>query len=290
MQSMKAVDYFLAVAELAEAAGSRFDNAYDAGKCVRLRLRKQGNEFNVIIEPGVRLHLSRHFRAPQEKPSSFVEAVRRELDNAVLDATEQLQADRLVAFRFSAKAGRRDLLFEQFGKGNAMLLDENGKVIRQMRSIELGGRKLHAGAVYEPPAQGDGADKIASAVSEWAVKQPKPVVYYDANGGALSFAAEPSAKAGASGAPKHFTTFSEALDSYYKDFVEPKKAPSGDAGKQVAKLRHSLEEQKKRLVELGEEEASARRAGELIFENFEKVEETLAKASGSKEKEIELGV
>jgi predicted ribosome quality control (RQC) complex YloA/Tae2 family protein len=285
MQQMKTVDYFLAVAELAAAEGSRFDNAYDSGNCVRLRLRKQGNEFNLLIEPGVRLHLSHFFAAPQEKPSSFVEAVRRELDNAVLDKSEQLQSDRLVALHFLAKGGKRTLVFEQFGKGNAMLLDERGKVIRQMRSIELGGRKLHAGSIYEPPAQGESSGKIADAVAAWEGKVPRAVVYYDGSG-ALSFAAEPVEDA--KGEPREFTSFNEALDSYYKDFVETKKSPSGDVAKQFAKLKHSLEEQKKRMVELEAEEAQAKRAGELIFENFEKVEEALAKAKDLKEKEVGL--
>ena len=286
MQQMRAVDYFLAVRELSQAEGGRFDNAYDAGSCIRLRLRKQGNEFNLIIEPGVRLHLSRHFQAPQEKPSSFVLKIRSELDNAVLDKAEQLHHDRIVALHFLAKGGKRTLVFEQFAKGNAHLLDENGKVIRQMRSIELGGRKLHAGAAYEPPVQGDAAGKIMAAVKEWEGKEPKPVVYYDEEGGALAFALEPLDKA--QGEAKPFSSLSEALDAYYKDFVEPKKAPSGAVAKQASKLRHSLEEQKKRLPELEKEEAEAKRAGELIYEQFEKVESALAKAKERKEKAVEL--
>ena len=206
----------------------------------------------------------------------------------MLDKCEQLHFDRIVALHFLAKGGKRTLVFEQFAKGNAHLLDENGKVIRQMRSIELGGRKLHAGAVYEPPAQGDASDKIATAVKAWADKQPDAVVYYNEEGGALAFAPEPLEKPPDGSTAKPFSVFSEAVDSYYKDFVETKKAPSGDAGRNVAKLKHSLEEQKKRLVELEKEEAAAKRLGELIYENFEKVQEALAKARGSKEKEIEL--
>lgn len=287
MQLMKSTDYFLAVKEMQELAGSRLDNVYDEANGFRLRFRKAGNEFNVLAEPGVRLHLARFFHSPPATQSSFVQLLRRELENAKLEEVKQINSDRIILFAFVASSKSRSLVFEQFGKGNVLLLDESLKVIRPLRSIELGGRQLRKGAAYSPPAASSGSKKFEEEIQSLEEKNLQPVAYYE-NNSPIAFSAVPLPQF-SSLQQKTFPSFSEALDDYYNNFVELKQAaPRTDLHKQLAKLRHSLAEQKKRLAELIAEELQATRAGELIYENYALIERELENAMKKGEKLVAL--
>lgn len=148
-QLMGNLDYFYALKELApQLEGARLDGAYDYFGGFRLRFRKEGAQYNLAVELGVRLHLTQKLPESQKEPSSFVKLLRAHLDNAVLEKVQQINFDRLVSLKFSR---RRTLVFEQLGKGNALLLDENGKIIRPMRGEEFSSRKLRKGEIYSPP-------------------------------------------------------------------------------------------------------------------------------------------
>ncbi len=286
---MKAADYLLAVRELQEVVGARLDNVYDAPGGFRLRFRKQGNEYNVIAEPGCRLHSAAVVPAAPAAQSSFVQLLRKELENARVEEIKQINFDRIIAFTFSSHATIRVLVFEQFGKGNAFLLDEGSRVIRPLRSLELGGRRLRKGVAYSPPEKAAAAQKLADEIKSLENQSLAPSVFYDAgNAVAFSRSSEPAQQA-VFDDKKVFPTFNQALDDYYSNFVEAtKQSKPSELEKQLAKLVHSLAEQKKRLAELQGEEAAAKRAGELIYENYALVETELQNARKSGKERIAL--
>ncbi len=297
-QLMKSSDYFLAVRELAqELAGSRLDNIYDAPGGFRLRFRKLGGEHNLLAEPGVRIHLTKFISPAPPTQSSFTQLLRRELANALVKKVAQVNCDRIAAFEFLAHGQARQLVFEQFGKGNAFLLDENGRILRQLRSIELGGRKLARGMAYEPPAQGALMQKLSGELAALEKQKIEPTVFYS-GGKPVAFSHSPEVPPKADFEEKKaFPTFNEALDEYYSNFVQVVEKSGRGAGgassgleKQLSKLEHSLEQMRAGLPELEKEEAAARRAGELIYENYAVVEQALIKGIKKGEKELTLAL
>lgn len=148
-QAMSNLDYFYLLKELApQIEGARLDGAYDYFGGFRLRFRKEGMQYNLAIELGVRMHLTSRLPESPKEPSSFVKLLREELDNAVLEKITLINFDRIVSLRFSRG---RTLIFEQLGKGNLLLLDETGKIIRPMRGEEFSSRKLRKQETYCPP-------------------------------------------------------------------------------------------------------------------------------------------
>lgn len=148
-QAMSNLDYFFVLKELQTLLeGARLDGAYDYFGGFRLRFRKQGTLHNLAIELGVRLHLTAKLPHSPSEPSSFVKLLREKLGNEVLEKIGQLNFDRIVSLNFS-RGGK--LVFEQLGKGNALLLDETGKIVRPMRGEEFSSRKLRKGEQYSPP-------------------------------------------------------------------------------------------------------------------------------------------
>ncbi len=145
---MSNLDYFYQLKELEQLEGARLDGAYDYFGGFRLRFRKEGVQWNLAIELGVRIHLTHKLPESQKEPSSFVKLMRGHLDNAVLEKAVQVNFDRIVSLKFSRG---RTLVFEQLGKGNTLLLDEKGVIIRPMRGEEFSARKLRKGEIYSPP-------------------------------------------------------------------------------------------------------------------------------------------
>ena len=331
-QSMSNLDYFFLCKELGELVGARLDNAYDYPGGFRLKFRKQGTQYNLVVELGSRIHLSQLLPEAPAEPTSFVKLLRSELENAVLEKLEQINFDRVLALNFSRQ---RTLVFEQLGKGNALLLDSENKILRPMRGEEFSSRKLRKGELYSPPPSSKkhpsqitsnqanqiklgsrnavaelsrqinlapfyleealgraGYQKSVSANSidfqtvlkktiELLEEKPAPIVYFDESDSPAAFAPFPLKKLGENEfVEKKFDSFSQALDEYYSSSFKSRAAgeKTFKLEEEARRLKAALEQQKRILQELEEEEKQARRAGEWIYENYSRVEEILSQA------------
>jgi predicted ribosome quality control (RQC) complex YloA/Tae2 family protein len=153
-QKMSNVDFFYLVKELAELKGARLNKVYGIGEnAFRLKFNKTGEgEINLVIELGVRAHLTKFVPEAGGMPSAFVMGLRKRLENAVLKEVKQINLDRVIAFVFEKKE-RYEVVFEFLGRGNVLLLDGEGKIVSAFRKQVFSERVLAVGRSYVPPKQ-----------------------------------------------------------------------------------------------------------------------------------------
>ncbi|MBI3588003.1 NFACT family protein [Candidatus Micrarchaeota archaeon] len=149
LQPMNNLDYFVELDEMKVLEGGRLSGVYDAANGFRLKFNA-GGERNATVQNGIRLHLTSLVEPAPPAQSSFVRLLRDKLDNAIVEKVEQANFDRIVQISFAKKEKFR-LVLEQFGKGNLILTDGEGKIIRPMRGEEFSSRKLRVGEKYAAP-------------------------------------------------------------------------------------------------------------------------------------------
>ncbi|MDP3742119.1 MAG: NFACT family protein [Candidatus Micrarchaeota archaeon] len=162
MQSMGNWDYAVIVKELQQYSGAYFDKFYICtDDSTLLRLRK-GKAVSIVSNPTA-LYVTEKPPETLETPPQFVMIVRKWLENSTLKKVEQMNGDRIVAFNFSGKPGEFTLVFEQFAKGNCLLLDKDGVIVEALKREEYGARKLKPREKYIAPPARKNIDEISSA-------------------------------------------------------------------------------------------------------------------------------
>jgi predicted ribosome quality control (RQC) complex YloA/Tae2 family protein len=304
---MANLDYSYISTELQPLVGRFFDKFYELRDGV-FRL-KFGRE-NIIIELGVRLHLTKYI---EEAPaaSNFTMKLRKELKGKKLSAISQSGKDRILIFDFEGT----QVIAEMFGEGNLVLVRE-GKILAVYSRKKWKGRELVAHAQYSPPpSQTKPLEEILSAS-----KAPIGAALRDLNIGMdyarliLAHAGIPDSKHADSlskeeknsiaisykklmetlspkviygeenkplavslfGEGKEFPTLSEALDEYY-GIPTTAVAAEEEKGKteENERLLRMLETQEKRAEELKKEAEEEKKSGDFIYQNYEGIQKIL---------------
>ncbi|RNE97040.1 uncharacterized protein Tco025E_09556 [Trypanosoma conorhini] len=136
-QRMTALDVRASVEEMrAELRGLRLLNVYDISPKMFLFKFGQGeNKKMLLLESGVRLHLTQLVREKPKVPSQFTLKLRKHVRAWRLDSVTQLQHDRTVDFRFGAGEGASyHIIVELFSKGNVVLTDNEHRILLLLRT------------------------------------------------------------------------------------------------------------------------------------------------------------
>ncbi len=166
MQTMGNWDYAVIVKELQQYSGAYFDKFYICtNDSILLRVRK-GKAIAIVADAN-RLHVTATPPETLDTPPQFVMIVRKWLENSTLKSIEQINGDRIVAFNFSGKPGEFTLVFEQFAKGNCLLLNKDGVIVEALKREEYGARKLKPREKYiAPPARKNAEDMTTTDFKE----------------------------------------------------------------------------------------------------------------------------
>lgn len=125
------------VAELSKKLpGLRLSNIYDVDK--RLFILKFGggdDKILLVVESGVRLHMTRFSREKRRIPTVFVMKLRKHLRAKRLDSIRQLGFDRMVDLKFTSIEGTFHLILEFFAKGNVILTTAEYQVLALLRPL-----------------------------------------------------------------------------------------------------------------------------------------------------------
>lgn len=158
-REMTSVDVAAVVMELQEYLGARFDKFYqypDGRLRVKMRHHEHGR-LELMLEAGdvKRIHLTTEPEDAPERPPDLPMLMRKRLEGGELTAVEQHDFDRVVSIE-----GERDdeytLVAELFGDGNAAFLDDDGVVLRCLRTVRLKSRTVAGGEPYRyPPSRVD---------------------------------------------------------------------------------------------------------------------------------------
>ncbi|KAJ2774508.1 hypothetical protein IWQ56_000547 [Coemansia nantahalensis] len=143
-QRFSALDVRATAAALRErAVGLRLQGIYDVnGKTLLLKFTRPGSKELVIIESGIRMHLTDYARDKAAMPSSFCIKLRKHLRARRLTAVQQTGMDRMVDFEFAAQAGAQaegtyHIVCEFYAAGNIILTDHNYAILALMRVVRI---------------------------------------------------------------------------------------------------------------------------------------------------------
>ncbi|KNC49280.1 serologically defined colon cancer antigen 1 [Thecamonas trahens ATCC 50062] len=117
-----------------EIIGCSVKNIYDlTGRTLLFKLQARGRKPSLLVESGVRLHLTTYERARPPKPSGFVTKLRKHLRESRVAAVQQLGIDRVVLLTFASREGLHHLYVELYDQGNVVLLDSEMVILATMR-------------------------------------------------------------------------------------------------------------------------------------------------------------
>ena len=136
-QRISALDIQILAEELrAHLEGHRLSNIYniaDSSRQFLLKFNKPDSKFSVVVDCGLRIHLTDYDRPIPPGPSSFVVKLRKHLKSKRLSALRQVKNDRILVLQFAD--GLFYLVLEFFSAGNVILLDENKKILSLQRIV-----------------------------------------------------------------------------------------------------------------------------------------------------------
>ncbi|XP_071413272.1 ribosome quality control complex subunit NEMF isoform X2 [Pithys albifrons albifrons] len=129
------VDIRAVLAELRQSLlGMRVNNVYDVdNKTYLIRLQKPDCKATLLLESGIRIHLT-EFQWPKNMmPSSFAMKCRKHLRSRRLVRVSQLGIDRIVDLQFGSDEAAYHLLVELYDRGNVVLTDHEYIILNILR-------------------------------------------------------------------------------------------------------------------------------------------------------------
>ncbi|MFH0972031.1 MAG: NFACT family protein [Candidatus Micrarchaeota archaeon] len=282
LQKMSNLDYFFLSGELQPLVGGFVSKIYELRPNVfRFKIRSD-REYNLIVELGLRAHLSKYIEESPEIPTNFAMLLRKHLENSKITEIKQENEDRLLIFTLQ-KVDEYHLIFEMFAKGNLILATADYTIIAPYKTEQTEKRSIKRHESY-----------IAIPNPNRLLEKPQkqPTVYFETNE-PVGFAAFASSKF-ENAQEKIFLTISEMADEYYYSVSQLKtaEAPEEDEPSQsMKKLEFTLRQQQTALRKFESEMPAYQEAGNYVYRNFELVKNVLrlaneSLAAGMKESEI----
>ncbi|MCS7144188.1 MAG: NFACT family protein [Archaeoglobaceae archaeon] len=309
MKQMSSFDLKACVQELQRLVGGKVEKIYHYPPDeIRIKIYA-GDRFDLIIEAGKRIHLTKFPKESPKFPTPFAMLLRKHLEGARIRAIEQKNFDRIVVIRFEREKEKK-IVAELFSKGNIILIEED-RMIMPLKEIreQSSARKLDEskdlvrylansglGGLYAEEIclrTGMNKNRKFSELSEDERKilfeeieklkkfELKPQIvlkdgkYFDVVPMELVYYSDLE--------KKFFSNFNEALDDFYSKIA----IESIQESEEIEKLRNRLKIQEETLKEYEEETKRNREIAELIYSNYSRVEEIIEKLrKGEKTGEI----
>ncbi|KAM4899527.1 ribosome quality control complex subunit NEMF [Sylvia borin] len=129
------VDIRAVLAELRQSLlGMRVNNVYDVdNKTYLIRLQKPDCKATLLLESGIRLHLTEFEWPKNMMPSSFAMKCRKHLKTRRLVSVSQLGIDRIVDLQFGSDEAAYHLIVELYDRGNVVLTDHEYLILNILR-------------------------------------------------------------------------------------------------------------------------------------------------------------
>jgi len=114
--------------------GCKLTNIYDINsKVYLLKLARTGFKCFLLLESGVRFHLTNYDRDKSSVPSNFTMKLRKHIRTRRLVAIEQLGCDRCIDLTFGWGENSFHLILELFVSGNVLLTDHEYRIVALLR-------------------------------------------------------------------------------------------------------------------------------------------------------------
>ena len=153
-RGLASFDIYVIVRELQDLIGCYVEKIYQLSRdeiLLRVQQKTANKKVSIFIRNGELIcQTQKQFNAP-EKPSLFAMTLRKYLLNGKISEITQHEFDRIIQIKIGRKEGDYALVCELFSKGNVILLNPEGRIIRPLIKQEWTSRLIKSGEIYIPP-------------------------------------------------------------------------------------------------------------------------------------------
>lgn len=153
-RGLASFDIYVIVSELQDLLGCYVEKIYQLSRdeiLLRVQQKTANQKESLFIRNGDLLcRTQKTFETP-EKPSLFAMTLRKYLLNGKISEITQHEFDRVIKIKIGRKEGDYTLVCELFSKGNILLLNPEGRIIRPLIKQEWAARLIKSGEMYKPP-------------------------------------------------------------------------------------------------------------------------------------------
>ncbi|XP_025198108.1 nuclear export mediator factor NEMF homolog [Melanaphis sacchari] len=128
------LDIMCIVNEIQKYKGMRLQRVYDIDhKTYLFKFQLNSEKCVILLESGVRLHVTNYEWTKNEAPSSFSMKLRKHLSNKRLEKLTQMGFDRIIDLQFGVGEAAYHVILELYDKGNIILADKDYIMINILR-------------------------------------------------------------------------------------------------------------------------------------------------------------
>jgi predicted ribosome quality control (RQC) complex YloA/Tae2 family protein len=149
---MSNFDIAILLREIAQfVIGAWINNIYQVRNFFLFRLNTKFGDKTLLVQPGVRIHLTKYKREMPKAPTNLCSALRKHVRNGRVESIAQHGLDRIVIMTISTGAGELKLIIELFGEGNLILSDSEDRIIMAQRYRVMRDRSIKPKDMFVPP-------------------------------------------------------------------------------------------------------------------------------------------
>ncbi|KAL5237845.1 hypothetical protein ACI65C_005255 [Semiaphis heraclei] len=128
------LDIMCVVNEIQKYKGMRLQRVYDIDhKTYLFKFQLNNEKCVLLLESGIRLHVTNYEWTKNEAPSSFSMKLRKHLSNKRLEKISQMGFDRIIDLQFGVGEAAYHVILELYDKGNIILADKDYIMINILR-------------------------------------------------------------------------------------------------------------------------------------------------------------
>ncbi|CAG8474247.1 7195_t:CDS:10 [Acaulospora morrowiae] len=156
-QRFSALDVRATVSDLKERiVGLRLQNLYDINsKTYLFKFSKPDRKELLLIESGIRIHITQFSRDKSISPSPFCLKIRKHIKTRRLTDVRQLGVDRIIDFEFAGvgEGTTYHIIAEFYASGNIILTDHNYMILALLRVVQPNeNERIAVGQTYDANA------------------------------------------------------------------------------------------------------------------------------------------
>jgi predicted ribosome quality control (RQC) complex YloA/Tae2 family protein len=153
-RGLASFDIYVIVSELQDLIGCYIEKIYQLSQddiLIKVQQKTANQKESLFIRNGHLICRTKKSFDTPEKPSLFAMTLRKYLLNGKISQITQHEFDRIIQIKIGRKEGEYTVVCELFSKGNILLLDPGGRIIRPLIKKEWASRIIKSGEIYLPP-------------------------------------------------------------------------------------------------------------------------------------------